>query len=420
MSERRQRIPELDGLRVLMIFIVSWFHIWQQSWLSPAIGSWSLDYLVRSGYIWVDGTVLLSSFLLFLPYAKAMREKGPAPDTREFYYRRVRRILPGYYFIILAVLFGIAIPWKLYSSPQFLVKDVATHLTFTFTFFWDTYIATPLGAASWTLAIETQAYLLFPLVARGVMKKPVLTLCLLCAVCFGFRAWCLWALADYSLVVNQLINFLDVYVIGILAAMAYIRLDEKRKALAAVKEADDPETKEDKPQAAAKRKTRILWQATATIAFVAGFYGLLQMLRFQARSGNTLTIQMNQMIFRPLYAVLFTVLILSAPFAAFPLRKLLGNRVTRFLGGVSMNYYLIHQTVIVHLKRLRFPPSVSDTPNMAAEQPWQNQYTLLSFVLSLLLAVIVTYAIEKPAGRLLDALRAKRRNADESGKRNNK
>ena len=372
MSERRQRIPELDGLRVLMIFIVSWFHIWQQSWLSPAIGSWSLDYLVRSGYIWVDGTVLLSSFLLFLPYAKAMREKGPAPDTREFYYRRVRRILPGYYFIILAVLFGIAIPWKLYSSPQFLVKDVATHLTFTFTFFWDTYIATPLGAASWTLAIETQAYLLFPLVARGVMKKPVLTLCLLCAVCFGFRAWCLWALADYSLVVNQLINFLDVYVIGILAAMAYIRLDEKRKALAAVKEADDPETKEDKPQAAAKRKTRILWQATATIAFVAGFYGLLQMLRFQARSGNTLTIQMNQMIFRPLYAVLFTVLILSAPFAAFPLRKLLGNRVTRFLGGVSMNYYLIHQTVIVHLKRLRFPPSVSDTPNMAAEQPWQN------------------------------------------------
>ena len=415
MSERRQRIPELDGLRVLMIFIVSWFHIWQQSWLSPAIGSWSLDYLVRSGYIWVDGTVLLSSFLLFLPYAKAMREKGPVPDTRDFYYRRVRRILPGYYFIILVVLFGIAIPWKLYSSPQFLVKDVATHLTFTFTFFWDTYIATPLGAASWTLAIETQAYLLFPLIARGVMKKPVLTLCILCAVCFGFRAWCMWALADFSMVVNQLINFLDVYVIGILAAMAYIRLDEKRRALAVVKEADDPEAKEDKPQAAANRKIRIIWQATATIAFVAGFYGLLQMLRFQARSGNTPTIQMNQMIFRPLYAVLFTVLILSAPFAVFPLRKLLGNPVTRFLGGVSMNYYLIHQTVIVHLKRLRFPPSVSDTPNMAAEQPWQNQYTLLSFVLSLALAVIVTYAIEKPAGRLLDALRAKRKARSEQG-----
>ena len=398
MSERRQRIPELDGLRVLMIFIVSWYHIWQQSWLSPAIGSWSLDYLVRSGYIWVDGTVLLSSFLLFLPYAKAMLEKGPAPDTRDFYYRRARRILPGYYFIILAVLFGIAMPWKLYNSPQFLVKDVATHLTFTFTFFWDTYIATPLGAASWTLAIETQAYVLFPLIARGVMKKPVVTLCVLCAVCFGFRAWCLWALVDYSLVVNQLINFLDVYVIGILAAMVYVRLEEKRTALAA-----------------ANGKTPFAWQIPATIIFATAFYGLLQMLRFQARSGNTPTIQMNQMIYRPVYAVLFTLLILSAPFALFPLRKLLGNRVTRFLGGVSMNYYLIHQTVIVHLKRLRFPPSVSDTPNMAAEQPWQNQYTLISFALSLLLAVIVTYAIEKPAARLLDALRAKRKARSEQG-----
>ena len=95
MNEKRQRIPELDGLRVLMIFIVSWFHIWQQSWLSPVIGSVNLDYLVRSGYVWVDGTVLLSSFLLFLPYAKAMRRRLPAPDTREFYYRRVH-VFPGY------------------------------------------------------------------------------------------------------------------------------------------------------------------------------------------------------------------------------------------------------------------------------------------------------------------------------------
>ena len=149
MSERRQRIPELDGLRTLMIFIVSWFHIWQQSWLRPVIGSYSLDYLVRSGYVWVDGTVLLSSFLLFLPYAKSMLDRSSVPDTRDFYFRRARRILPGYYFIILVTLLAIAIPWKLYNSPQFLVKDVATHLTFTFPFFTDTYLLTPLGAASW-------------------------------------------------------------------------------------------------------------------------------------------------------------------------------------------------------------------------------------------------------------------------------
>ena len=400
MSERRQRIPELDGLRTLMIFIVSWFHIWQQSWLKPVIGSYSLDYLVRSGYVWVDGTVLLSSFLLFLPYAKAMRDRTPVPDTKDFYFRRARRILPGYYFITLMTLLAVAIPWKLYDSPQYLVKDVATHLTFTFPFFTDTYLLTPLGAASWTLAIEVQAYVLFPLIARGVMKKPALTLGILCVLCFGFRAWCIWALTDYSMVVNQLINFLDVYAAGILAAMVYVRLDGKRTGKAC--ELPETVTLPRKPD-----WQKYGYQALATVVFAVGFYALLRMLHFQASSMDYAQIQKRQMIYRPVYALCFTSLLLSAPFALLPLRKLLGNPVTRFLGGISMNYYLIHQTVIVHLKRLRFPPSVSDLPNMAGEQPWQNQYTFLSFGISLLLAIIVTYAIEKPAARLLNRLREK-------------
>ena len=388
MSEARKRIPELDGLRVLMIFIVSWYHIWQQSWLRPQIGSYSLDYLLRSGYVWVDGTVLLSAFLLFLPYAKAM-EGGPVPDTRDFYFRRARRILPGYYFITLAVLLGIALPWKLYATPQYLVKDLATHLTFTFNFFYDTYVATPLGAAGWTLAVMVQAYALFPLIARGVLKKPAPVLIALCAVCFGFRAWCLWALTDYTMVVNQLINFLDVYAAGILAAVAYTRLEGKRRAWASA------------------RRTYAA-QAAATLVFAAGLFALLKLLRFQASSRDYAQIQARQMMLRPAFALCFASLVLSAPFALLPLRKLLGNPVTRILGEISMNYYLIHQTVVVHLRRIGFPPSLSDVPNQTGEQPWQTQYTLLSFALSLALAAFVTYAVEKPAARALNRLRAKR------------
>ena len=411
MSETRKRIPELDGLRVLMIFIVSWYHIWQQSWLRPAIGSYSLDYLVRSGYIWVDGTVLLSSFLLFLPYARAMRNRLPAPDTREFYFRRARRILPGYYFIILVTLFAIAIPWDLYETPQFLVKDLATHLTFLFPFFRDTYIFTPLGAACWTLAIEVQAYLLFPWIAKGVMKKPALTLGVMGAVCFGFRAWCIWTLTDFSLVVNQLVNFLDVYVIGILAAMLFLKLSDRKGT--------------------EKNKRCYAWQTVATIIFAAALFLLIRMLQIQSGStvytadrgvagwisrvldmsppsSDYVVIQRNQMIYRPVYALCFAAMMLSAPFALLPLRKLLGNPVTKFLGGISMNYYLIHQTVIVHMKRVRFPASVSDSPNTVGEQPWQNQYTFWAFAISLVLAVLVTYCIEKPAAKLLNRLRAKK------------
>ena len=196
------------------------------------------------------------------------------------------------------------------------------------------------------------------------------------------------------MVVNQLINFLDVYVTGILAAMAYVRLEERRDRLART------------------GNRKYAWQALATVLFIAAMFALLRMIRFQAGSGDYNLIQRRQMIYRPAYALLFTALILSAPFSLLPLRKLLGNPVTKFLGGVSMNYYLIHQTVILHLKRLRFPPSVSDTPNLAGEQPWQDQYTLLSFGISLLLAVLVTYAVEKPAARLMDKLRAGRRIQD--------
>ena len=382
---QRNRIPELDGLRTWMIFLVSWYHIWQQSWLHPGIGSLSLDFLVRSGYIWVDGTILLSSFLLFLPYARHGAGEGPMPDPRQFYLRRVRRILPSYYFILLLVLFGIALPWHLYGgNGPYLVKDLATHFTFTFPFFYDTYVATPLGAASWTLAIEVQAYLLFPLLGRCALRRPAVTLVSMALVTFGFRAWCLWGLQDYTMVVNQLLNFGDVYALGMAAAFAYIRLDKAYDALKA------------------QKKRRLLWESAATVLFFLVIWGMLRLLRIQASSSSYPEIQARQMTLRPAFAVGFAGLTLCCSFCLLPLRRLLGNGITRFLAGLSMNYYLIHQTIIVHMKRIGFPPSVSDSPNTAGEQPWQIQYTLLAFGLSFLAALLITYGVEKPAGRWLE------------------
>ena len=39
---------------------------------------------------------------------------------------------------------------------------------------------------------------------------------------------------------------------------------------------------------------------------------------------------------------------------------------------------------------------------MAGEQPWQTQYTLLAFGLSFLAALLITYGVEKPAGKWLN------------------
>lgn len=201
------KMPELNGLRVLLVFIVSWYHFWQQSWLTPSIGSYSLDYLLRAGYMPVDGTILLSGFLLFLPYARAMLLGEAVPNTKQFYQRRIMRIVPSYYFVTLALLFAVALPWHLYYNSSDMVRDVVMHLTFTQTFNPATYIATPIGVASWTIAIEMQAYLIFPLLARWAMKNPLGTLMTMAAGTFAFRGWCVWRLDEYNMVVNQLANF---------------------------------------------------------------------------------------------------------------------------------------------------------------------------------------------------------------------
>ena len=100
-------------------------------------------------------------------------------------------------------------------------------------------------------------------------------------------------------------------------------------------------------------------------------------------------------------------ILLTLPFAARPLRFLMGNRVMGWLAAVSMNYYLLHQNLAVHLKRLGVPPSVSAEPNRAGEQPWQLQYTLLCFGLSLLGAALITLLIEKPCAKVLKKMFAR-------------
>ena len=400
------RIAELDGLRVLMIFIVSWYHLWQQSWLAPEIRidalniHWSLDWLVRSGYVWVDGTVLLSAFLLYLPLARGKLRGDPLPETGEFYYRKARRILPGYLCFLLLAFFAMALPWGLYWSAPYMVKDLALHLSFTYNLSYDTYVSTPLGAAPWTLAVIVQGYAVFPLLARGMRKHPAAVLVSMGVLCAGFRAWCLWALTDYTMVVNQLINFLDVYVLGFLGAMLQASLEQREQEWKAG-EAEYPNR---------SFWFRVLRTHAATLGFFGFLAGLVWLLHIQAASQDYAAIQRNQMLLRPAYAVCFLGMALSAPRAVKALRVLLGNPVMKFLAALSMNYYLVHQTLMVHMKyRLRFPGYVSENPAMAGEQPWQSLYTLLVFALSVALAAAITWGVEKPVGKLMDRIREKKK-----------
>ena len=217
-ANARREIGALYGFRVLMTLLVANFHIWQQSWLPQTVtllGSRiSFDYITRTGYIFVDGLILLSGFLLFLPHAGCRREGTKPPSVLAFYRNRLWRILPSYLLAVLAAYFLFALPQGSYASEGARRLDLWSHLTLTQTFFLQPYDGTPLNGVLWTVCIEMQFYLLFPLLARWTRKKPGLTLGLMMAAGWLYRAFIYYKVEDTAMYINQLLAFLDVYALG--------------------------------------------------------------------------------------------------------------------------------------------------------------------------------------------------------------
>ena len=136
MPPKRLEIGVLYGVRVLLVLFVANYHIWQQGWLAQQF-TWfgrtvSFDFWTRSSYVFVDGMILLSGFLLYLPFARQPLEGTPVPAVRDFYVRRAARILPSYLAAVLLALACIAIPQAKYVTPMAMAHDVAAHLTLPF------------------------------------------------------------------------------------------------------------------------------------------------------------------------------------------------------------------------------------------------------------------------------------------------
>ena len=363
-----------DLLRVVCIFMVAWYHIWQQSWLSPVLtaGPVTLDFSaqVRAGYMFVDLMLLLSGFLTYLPYANG-KKRGAA----DFYRRRALRILPSYWFDLLVMLvFSLADPE--FSDYPRLGNDLLTHLTFTHNFFGFSYTATRMNVVLWTLAVEVQFYLILPGLARVFKKYPLGTYLAMVGAALAFRNLWTAPMEDTTLFVNRLPNMLDVYANGMLAAHLYVKLARlpNRRALVA---------------------------ALGTVAMAAAAGELWHIVRLQAGAPDYEALRHGQLNYRWLFSACGAVFLLGGSLSFRPVRWLCSNRLVRFLSGVSFNYYIWHQWLAVRLKEWRIPPYVSETmPQMAGEMPWQLHYTILCFVAALAAAILVTTLIEKPCARL--------------------
>lgn len=372
-----RRLDALDGMRVLFVFLVAWYHIWQQSWLSPSL-NWfgqtvSLDFLPRSGYMLVDGMLLLSGLLLYYP---VIREGGEPPKYLAFYKKRLVRIVPSYLLAVLVMLFFVALPEGKYSGPAAAAKDVLAHLTFTHTFFYETYVSTPLNGALWTLAIEMQFYLVFPLLARAYKKRPAVTFCLMTCTAFAYRAYAAGR-PDTTLYINQLPAFLDVYALGFFAA----------SAIAALKKRLSAETRLEK--------------TFFTVCGVLCAALLIRLLQDQAASVGYEAIRLGQLTRRFSLALVLSGLMICVCFSLPAVRFVLGNRLMTFLSAISFQYYIWHQVFAVQLKKWGVPAAQSVEPWRAGERAWQGPYMLLCFFGALAIACAVTYLFERPLARLL-------------------
>ena len=371
-----RHVDVVDGIRGLTVLMVLWFHFWQQTWFMPSYPTPWLSFLGITnltpshirwvGYIFVDMMVLLSAFCLTLPIARSMLLGEGVDDACTFYKKRFARIYPSYLLAVL-ISFGYQLWLGSYPTLSYAMRDLISHMTFTHMFRADTYIYAPINGVLWTVALEVQFYLVFPLLVKIFRQSPPL----LWGALTGFGALFIYEYAlkqtPVNMQVNQFPTFLPVFANGMLGAYLFTLYCLKVPY---------------------KRVWAVFFTALAILAAV--------LIRNQIVSAQMYREdkQIWQLQHRIGLSLCFTLFLLSSALSLKPFRWLFSNPVARFLGAVSYNLYLYHQRLIVLLRMSLGFRSGADVS--AAGTRMQLFLTVEALGLSLLLAAVLTYVWEKP------------------------
>lgn len=160
-SKSERYIPAIDGLRAISVIAVLLYHLTLPWWPGGFLG---VDlFFVISGY--VITRLILDSI-----------ERSSALDLRRFYRSRIRRLFPALIFMVVTTTLFIGV-W----APE-TVKRFVSDLPFLFTGlmnwalvareqdYFSTIGRPPLLQHTWSLAVEIQFYLLWPLILLFVLR----------------------------------------------------------------------------------------------------------------------------------------------------------------------------------------------------------------------------------------------------------
>jgi len=156
-----KRIVGLDGLRGIAVLAVILYH--------SDLG------ILNGGFLGVDVFFVLSGFLITSLLINEFESTGRI-DRPDFYLRRIRRLVPALSIVLLAcvIITGLWVTDAAYEVRRDLPWALTFVLNWSYIFFQQSYFLNmsrpPLFQHLWSLAIEEQFYIVWPLILLGLMR----------------------------------------------------------------------------------------------------------------------------------------------------------------------------------------------------------------------------------------------------------
>lgn len=164
--DSRFRIAFADAFRAFAILSVVIAHVIDR--IDPK-RSYALAHAL--GILGVDCFFMLSGYLLSRQYVEAILNRRPFPSWKLYAARRFYRIWPLYAVAVLVSALSQSI-----HTHRINLADVLAHLTMTHSFV-AAYLASGFNVPLWTMAVDTDFYILLPIVAAAFFSANVASVC---------------------------------------------------------------------------------------------------------------------------------------------------------------------------------------------------------------------------------------------------